>query len=260
MSRQPCEGFDGVASTSDLRGRVAVVTGAGRNVGAGIATALAAAGAAVAVNDLHAARAEQTAAAIRAAGGQAVAAVADVCDPEQVAGLVAGVERTLGPVDVLVNNAGVPDAGVPLQHFRDMPVEDWDRYLRINLYAVLGCTKAVLDGMCERGFGRIVTIVSEAGRLGQPPGLSLYAAGKAGAAGFSRVLAHEVGRFGVTVNCVSLGPMTNAVERDQVLRAMPTRRYGTPADAGAAVVYLCSPGASWVTGQTLPLNGGFFTT
>jgi NAD(P)-dependent dehydrogenase (short-subunit alcohol dehydrogenase family) len=246
--------FDSVASTDDLQGRVALVTGAGRNVGAGIANALAAAGAAVAVNDLHPDRAEATAAAIRAAGGQAVAAPADVCDPGQVAAMVAAVEQALGPVDVLVNNAGVPDGGVPLQSFRDMPVEDWDRYLRINLYAVLHCTKAVVDTMCERGFGRVVTIVSEAGRTGLPPGLSLYAAGKAGAAGFSRVLAHEVGKFGVTVNCVSLGPMDNAVRREQVLR------YGTPADAGAAVVYLCSPGASWVTGHTLPLNGGYFTS
>jgi NAD(P)-dependent dehydrogenase (short-subunit alcohol dehydrogenase family) len=252
--------FDLVVSTSDLRGRVALVTGAGRNVGAGIATALAAAGAAVAVNDIHADRAESTAAAIRDAGGRAIAAVADVCDTEQVTALVAAVERDLGPVDLLVNNAGVPEGGVPLQHFRDMPVEDWARTIDLNLYAVLRCTKAVVDGMCERGFGRIVTIVSEAGRLGLPPGLTIYAAGKAGAAGFSRVLAHEVGKHGVTVNCVSLGPMDNAVRRDQVLKAMPTRRYGTPADAGSAVVYLCSPGASWVTGQTLALNGGHFTT
>ena len=252
---------DAVLSTGDLQGRVALVTGAGRNVGAGIATALAAAGAAVAVNDLHLERAEDTAAAIRAGGGRAIAAAADVCRPDAIAEMIDHVTRTLGPVDCLVNNAGVPDdGGVPLQHFRDMPVEHWDRYLDLNLRAVLRCTKAVLDGMCERGFGRVVTIVSEAGRLGLPPGLTLYAAGKAGAAGFSRVLAHEVGRHGVTVNCVSLGPMENAVRREQVVKAMPMRRYGTPADAGAAVVYLCSPGASWVTGQTLALNGGYFTT
>ncbi len=240
--------------------RVALVTGAGRNVGAGIAHALAAAGVAVAVNDLHTDRAQATADAIIAAGGRAVAVTADVCDAAQVHAACAAVAGSLGPIDILVNNAGVPDGGVPLQAFRDMPVEHWDRYLRINLHAVLLCTKAVLDGMCDRGFGRIVTIISEAGRLGVPPGLSLYAAGKAGAAGFSRVLAHEVGKFGVTVNCVSLGPMDNAPVREQVLKAMPTRRYGTPADVGAAVAYLTSPGASWVTGQTLAVNGGHFTT
>lgn len=240
--------------------RVAFVTGAGRNVGAGIAHALAARGVAVAVNDLHAERAEATAAAIVAAGGRAVPAPADVCDADQVRAAVDAVGTSLGPVDILVNNAGVPDGGVPLQSFRDMPVEDWDRYLRINLHAVLLCTKTVLDDMCTRGWGRIVTIISEAGRLGVPPGLSIYAAGKAGAAGFSRVLAHEVGKFGVTVNCVSLGPMDNAVVRDQVLKAMPTRRYGSPADVGAAVAYFTSEDASWVTGQTLAVNGGHFTT
>jgi NAD(P)-dependent dehydrogenase (short-subunit alcohol dehydrogenase family) len=243
-----------------LHGRVALVTGAGRNVGAGIAHILAAAGASIAVNDLHPERAHATVAAIVEAGGSAVAVPADVCDATQVGAMCRDTARALGPIDILVNNAGVPDTGVPLQAFRDMPVEDWSRYLDINLHAVLLCTKAVLDPMCERGFGRIVTITSEAGRLGVPPGLSLYAAGKAGAAGFSRVLAHEVGKFGVTVNCVSLGPMDNATVREQVLKAMPTRRYGTPADVGAAVAYLASPAAGWVTGQTLAVNGGHFTT
>ena len=247
---------DGAPST----GRVALVTGAGRNVGAGIAHALAAAGAAVAVNDLHEDRAHETAEAIVAAGGRAIAVTADVCDVKQVRAACDTVAQQLGPIDILVNNAGVPDSGVPLQSFRDMPIDDWDRYLRINLHAVLLCTKTVIDSMCDRGFGRVITIVSEAGRLGVPPGLSIYAAGKAGAAGFSRVLAHEVGKFGVTVNCVSLGPMDNATVREQVLKAMPTRRYGTPADVGAAVAYLASPGASWVTGQTLAVNGGHFTT
>jgi NAD(P)-dependent dehydrogenase (short-subunit alcohol dehydrogenase family) len=244
----------------NLTGRVALVTGAGRNVGAGIATRLAQAGAIVAVNDLYAERAAATVEAILAAGGHAVAAVGDVCDADQVAALCGRVAEAVGPIDILVNNAGVPDEGVPLQTFREMPVEHWDRYLRINLHAVLVCTKTVLDAMCERRFGRIVTIVSEAGRLGVPPGLSLYAAGKAGAAGFSRVLAHEVGKYGVTVNCVSLGPMRNAVEREQVIKAMPTRRYGTPEDAAEAVAYLVSPEAEWVTGQTLAVNGGYFTT
>jgi 3-oxoacyl-[acyl-carrier protein] reductase len=96
--------------------------------------------------------------------------------------------------------------------------------------------------------------------MGQPPGLTLYAAAKAGAAGFTRVLAREVGRHGVTANCVSLGPMDNTPLRDEVLRAMPMRRYGSPDDVGAAVAYLASDGAGWVTGQTLPVNGGYFTS
>src|SRR5690606_38548467 len=173
---------------------------------------------------------------------------------------IARVEAELGRVDILVNNAGVPPEGAPSVRFRDMGRADWDRYLDLNLYAVLSCTKAALDGMCDREWGRVVTIISEAGRAGEPPGLSIYAAAKAGAAGFTRVLAREVGRHGVTANCVSLGTIDNVPVRDEVLRATPMRRYGSPDDIGAAVAYLASDEAGWVTGQTLPVNGGYFTT
>ncbi|HEV8295843.1 MAG TPA: SDR family NAD(P)-dependent oxidoreductase [Acidimicrobiales bacterium] len=244
----------------DLTDRVALVTGAGRNVGAGIARTLAACGAAVAVNDLVGERAETTAAELRSSGARAIAVAADVTEDAAVQDMVSRTRAELGPVDVLVNNAGVPSEGAPFVRFRDMPMQDWDRYLRLNLHAVLLCTRAVLDEMCDRNWGRIITISSEAGRAGTPPGLSLYAAAKAGAVGFSRVLAREVGRHGVTVNCVSLGTIDNGPIREEVLRATPMRRYGNAADVGAAVAYLASDGASWVTGQTLPVNGGFFTT
>jgi NAD(P)-dependent dehydrogenase (short-subunit alcohol dehydrogenase family) len=244
----------------DLTGRTALVTGAGRNVGAGIAATLARCGAAVAINDLFAERADAVAAELRDAGASSCAVPADVTDNAAVEAMVQAVADQLGPIDILVNNAGVPTEGAPAVRFRDMPMADWDRYIDLNLKAVLSCTRAVLDSMCDRGWGRVVTITSEAGRMGQPPGLSLYAAAKAGANGFTRVLAREVGRFGVTANCVSLGPMDNAPMRDEVLRAMPMRRYGSPDDVGAAVAYLASDGAGWVTGQTLPVNGGYFTT
>ena len=156
-----------------LDGRVALVTGAGRGVGAGVAAGLAAAGASVAVNDLDRGRAESVADRLSAAGARATSCVADVTDWDAVSSMAASVEGTLGPVDILVNNAGIPADGFTLRAFRDMPIEDWDRFVRLNLYGVLYCTKATVDGMCERGWGRIVTVSSEAGRRGLPSGVSL---------------------------------------------------------------------------------------
>jgi 3-oxoacyl-[acyl-carrier protein] reductase len=242
----------------ELNGRVALVTGAGQNVGAGIARCLAAQGAAVAVNDLFEERARATAEAIAAAGGKAVAAPFDVTDARAVA---AGIERAagaLGPIDILVNNAGVPPA-MELRRFRDMDPGEWARFVDLNLYAVLHCARAVLDGMVERGFGRIVTISSGAGQMGLAVGVSIYGAAKAGAIGFCRHLALEVAGTGVTVNTVSLGLMSNLAgnEATKALAAtVPCKRLGTPEDVAAAVLYFASDEASWVTGQTLGVNGG----
>ena len=244
----------------DLTGRVALVTGAGQGMGAGVARLLAGQGAKVAVNDLLEARAKASAEAIAAAGGQALAVAFDVTDPDAVREGVARVEAELAPVDVLVNNAGVPqDMTSDLKKFQDSDPSGWAKYVDLNLYGVLHCTKAVLDGMVERGFGRIVTISSEAGRTGIPLGISLYGAGKAGALGFSRHLAVEVARTGVTVNSVCLGLMDNAGGEDVVKHlaaTVPVGRCGSPEDVGAAVVYLASDEASWVTGQMLGVNGG----
>jgi 3-oxoacyl-[acyl-carrier protein] reductase len=163
----------------DLTGRVALVTGAGQGVGAGVARVLASRGAAVAVNDLVEERAGAVADAIRDAGGRAQVAAFDVTDGAAVALAVGRVGSSLGAIDVLVNNAGVP-AGMGLTRFREMSPDEWSRYVDLNLYGVLHCTRAVLDGMCERGFGRVVTISSGAGQVGLPIGVSLYGAGKGG--------------------------------------------------------------------------------
>ena len=240
-----------------LAGRVALVTGAGQGVGAGIASAVAAAGAAVAVNDLAADRAERVAAELRRSGARAQALVADVTDLAAVRAMTAAVERQLGPVDVLVNNAGIPP-GFRQQPFRDLPVEDWDAFVRLNLYGVLHCTKATVDGMCDRGWGRIVTISSEAGRMGLPTGVSLYGASKAAAIGFSRHLALELVGTGVTVNCVALGLIARGPDDDR-RPPWPTARLGRPDDIAGAVCYLASDAASWVTGQVLGVNGGALT-
>jgi NAD(P)-dependent dehydrogenase (short-subunit alcohol dehydrogenase family) len=175
--------------------------------------------------------------------------------------MVATVESRLGPVDILVNNAGIPADGFVLKQFRQMTADDWEPFIRLNLYGTLHCTRAVVDGMCERGWGRIVTVSSEAGRTGTDLGISLYGASKAAAVGLSRHLAVELGPFGVTVNCVSLGVIERADGGGHgMAKRYPARRLGRPADVAGAVAYLASDEAAWVTGQTLPVNGGIFTS
>ena len=240
-------------------GRTALVTGAGRAIGRGIALALAEAGAAVIVNDVHAERAESVAGEIRAAGGRAVGLIADVTDLAAVKALVAAGEKALGPIDILVNNAGIPAAGFVPARFREMDPKDWDKFIRLNLYGVLHCVKATVDGMCERRFGRIITISSEAWRVGSTWGISIYAAGKAAAIGFTRQISSELGPSGVTANCISLGEMDNLPMAVELAKRYPTQRLGRGDDVGSAVVYLASVEAEWVTGQVLALNGGLVT-
>jgi NAD(P)-dependent dehydrogenase (short-subunit alcohol dehydrogenase family) len=245
--------------TPRLDGRVALVTGAGQGVGAGIAAGLAAAGAAVAVNDLNPERAATVVARLNDSGGRGHASVADVTDRAAVEAMVADVTTVLGPVDVLVNNAGIPADGFVPRPFRAMPVEDWDKFVALNLYGVLHGVKATVDGMCDRGWGRIVTVSSEAGRMGLPIGISLYGASKAAAIGFSRHLAVELLGTGVTSNCVALGLMATGPD-DARPPPRPTARLGHPEDVAAAVCFLASDGAEWVTGQVLGVNGGAHTT
>jgi NAD(P)-dependent dehydrogenase (short-subunit alcohol dehydrogenase family) len=246
----------------DLTGRVALVTGAGQHVGAGIAETLAECGTTVAVNDVIVARAAAEPARIVAGGGRAVSAPFDVTSIDEVRAGVAAVEAAAGPIDILVNNAGIPVDGArrtPAQ-FREMDPDSWHHYVDLNLYGVLNCVKAVLDGMCERGFGRIVTISSGAGQQGLGIGMSMYAAGKGGAISFMRDLAVEVGRFGVRCNTLALGLMENAAGQSLNLSAerTPSGRAGTGRDVGAAVVWLAAEG-DWVTGQTIGINGGSLT-
>jgi NAD(P)-dependent dehydrogenase (short-subunit alcohol dehydrogenase family) len=245
----------------ELGGKTALVTGAGRNIGAGIARLLAQQGAAVAVNDLDEHRTRETCDAIRAAGGTAVAAAFDVTSPQAVADGIARAQAALGPVDILVNNAGVP-AGMQLVKFRDTTPEWWEPYLALNLYGVLHCTKAVIDGMCDRGHGRVITISSGAGAVGFNLGVSIYGAGKGGAISFMRHLALEVARCGVTANTLALGLVLPTLDASTASLAaqIPVGRVGTPEDIGALVVYLASSEAAWITGQTIHINGGAVTT
>jgi NAD(P)-dependent dehydrogenase (short-subunit alcohol dehydrogenase family) len=198
---------------------------------------------------------------IGATGVTARTAVFDVTDGPAVADRIAEVEADLGPIDILVNNAGVPVAGFPLTPFVDTDPELWRRFIDLNLYGVINCTHAVAGGMAERGWGRIVTISSEAGRIGLAFNVSLYGAAKAGAIGLMRHLAMELGPSGVTANCLTLGMMDNVDGdwADAVARSLPRRRLGSPEDVGAAVAFLASDEADWITGQVLPVNGGAAT-
>lgn len=246
----------------DLSARVALVTGAGQGMGTGAARWLGRAGAAVAVNDLHRDRAESTASLLRDAGVRTHVAAFDVTDLAAVRAGVLEIERALGPIDVLVNNAGVPE-GMAVGTFRGTDSTEWRRYVDLNLYGVLNCTKSVIDGMCTRRFGRVITISSGAGQTGLAFGVSLYGAGKGGAISFMRHLALEVARDGVTANTLALGLMSNAggaAETAALAQAVPVGRLGTPDDVGAAVLYLASDEAAWVTGQTIGLNGGSLTS
>lgn len=244
----------------DLTGRVALVTGAGRGMGLGVARALAVQGASVAINDYFPERAEAAAKALQAEGLKAFPAPGDITRPEIREQVVTAVRQGLGEIDILVNNAGVPQ-GMPdsLRQFKDLREEDFELQLDLNLHAVTGLTRLVIGGMCERGFGRVVIISSESWRVGLAFGLSNYAAAKAAALGFMRHLAHEVGRDGVTANALSLGTMNNFPGYETQAKATPVGRAGSPDDVGAAVAYLASSEAAWMTGQVLALNGGSVT-
>ena len=230
-------------------------------MGSGIARCLAEAGADVFVNDLVPERAE--AAADQVSG---TAVPFDVTDSKAVTEAIDKIGAS-----ILVNNAGIPE-NMEMQLFADSSPEDWRAFIELNLYGVMNCSHAALKHMLKNSWGRIITISSGAGTIGLRSGVSTYAAGKGGAISFMRHLAMETARLGITANTLALGLMGKEADTEkdveaqvseeigQLARQIPAGRLGLPNDVGWACVYLASPEASWMTGQTIQLNGGSVTT
>lgn len=253
----------------DLTGRVALITGAGQNVGRGIALTFAAHGATVVVNDFYAERAEAVAREIKDAGGKAIALQADVTDAESVKTMAARALEQLGRIDILINNAGnggpSPSADVMKPYWETAP-SVWNEVIGVNLYGPLNCTSAIIPIMIKNGGGRIVTIISEAGRVGEA-GLEVYSAAKAGAAGLTRALARGLGRHNILANNVAIAAMSASsvgrrMQNDEalaksVLSRYVVRRLGEPEDVAGMVLFLASDASGWITGQTFAVNGGF---
>ena len=241
--------------------RVTLVTGGSRGIGAACCLLAAKQGWSVAVNyTQNSLAADEVVRQIRAAGGQAIAVQADVGDEAQIQKMFETVDAKLGRLSALVNNAGVPlGMSTSLRTFEHLSSSDFERQLDLNFRAVVNLCRELLPAMRTQKFGRIVTISSESWRLGQAMGLSDYAAAKAATIGFMRNLCKEVGPDGITANVLSLGAMNNYGYDDIARKVTAVGRAGTPEDVGAAVTYLVSREASWMTGQTIPLNGGSAT-
>lgn len=259
----------------NLKNKSVIVTGAASNIGRGIALAFAEEGAAVAIADVDEPRARLVATEALARGAsRAMAVRADVSQWDDVRAMVTTVEAALGPVEILVNNAG----WVVDRLFVDKPRTEWEKEVQINLWGMINCTRAVMDGMISRSRGTVVSIASDAGRIGEFRE-GVYGACKAGVIALTKSLARENGRHNVRFNVVCPGTTLPSPDeeisatslwstaemkvwlrdemRERIAKAYPLGRLGTPADIAPAVLFLASDAASFVTGQTLSVSGGY---
>lgn len=239
----------------ELTGKKALVTGASGGLGEAIATMLHASGAIVGIHGTREAKLEEIAGKL---GNKVHIFPADLSDRDSVKALGAKAEETLEGVDILVNNAGITKDGL----FVRMPDEDWDKVLEVNLTSVFTLTKELAYPMMRRRGGRIINITSIVGVTGNP-GQTNYCASKAGMIGFSKSLAQEIAPRGVTVNCVAPGFIQSAMtdklndkQKDAIMSAIPMKKMGSGEDIAAAVMFLASDRAAYITGQTLHVNGG----
>ena len=244
-----------------LKDKVAVVTGGAQGIGRGIARRLAQEGAKIGVADINETGAAKTAAEINSAGGISCAVKLDVTSLKDAMAAAEAVERQLGPVDILVNNAGWDK----VQHFLDTDEELWNRLIDINFRGLLNCVKAFAPRMLNRPGSKIVSIASDAGRAGGVND-AVYSGCKGAVISFTKALARELARYKINVNAVAPGvidtPLSQAISggipgyMERLMRIVPLRRKGLPEDIAAAVAYLASPDADYVTGQIISINGG----
>ena len=245
----------------DLTGKVVVITGGGTGLGKRTAELLAENGAKVAIASIDLKSAQETAEGIKAAGGEAAAIETDVSKEKSVAEMVEAVHRKLGSVDILVNNAAI----FPSRPFEEVPVEEWDAVFAVNARGYFLCAKAVLPDMKEKSWGRIVNISSITYFLGFE-NLIHYVSTKGSAIGFTRALARETGKYGITVNSIAPGAFPTAAEEihpdreaynQRILDSQSLKRRGRPDDIGHAVLFFASSLSGFVTGQNLLVDGGW---
>ena len=242
-----------------LQGKIAIVTGAGQGVGQGIAKVLAREGAKVVVADLNGERAKVTADLIQAKGGEAMAYAVDVLDMTRVNAMVKATLEKFGGLHVLVNNAVAPSVNVPFAQSKE---QDWDQDLGVGLKGYLICTRAVINHFLSQNEGRIISISSSAGKVGSP-NLAAYSAAKGAIIAFTKALARELAKTGVTVNSVAPGavntPMQDRLSEEfkaHMRSTIPMGRYSDPEEIGETVAFLASDRKNYVTGQIWSVDGG----
>jgi 3-oxoacyl-[acyl-carrier protein] reductase len=241
-----------------LQGRVAIVTGAAQGIGRAVAESLAQAGADIAVADIDPGRSRETVSAVEKLGRKALNIKVNVADADETKAMAEEVLKAWGKVDILVNNAGITRDGLLLR----MKEEDWNLVLQVNLNGTFNCTKAVLQTMTKQRYGRIVNIASIVGVMGNA-GQANYAASKAAVIGFTKTVGREYASRNITVNAVAPGFIDTAMThglpadvREMLQKQIPLGRLGTPADIAAAVRFLVSEDAAYITGHVLHVNGG----
>ncbi|MBI4786693.1 MAG: SDR family oxidoreductase [Chloroflexi bacterium] len=247
----------------DLTGKSAIVTGSGRGIGRETALLLAKAGACLTIADVDEATAASTAAEIRALGAAATHVRVDITQPDDAKQMVQAALAAHGRLDILVNNA----ARWTTKLFKDMTPEDYDANIRVTLYGTLHASRAALDPMMESKYGRIINLISDAGRIGEPY-LSIYAAAKGGVAAFTKALAKEVGRYNITVNGIAPGItltpgsadfIQGAGGEEKLAKAYPLRRLAQPIDIANPILFLASDMSGYMTGQIFSVSGGYST-